>query len=78
MYDLLQIAAWHRWKSVNVAFDLEKLHREKSKKRYLILYGAITNHFGNGNSYKKDMHDNKNLWRTYYFLLPKPTCLLLL
>jgi len=46
--------AWHKWKNANVAFDLKKLYREKSKKRYFIDYGTITNHFGNGNSYKKD------------------------
>jgi hypothetical protein len=27
---------------------------EKSKKRSIIGYGAIINHFGNGNPYKKD------------------------
>jgi hypothetical protein len=37
-----------------MAFDFKKLHWEKSKKRYVIGYGAITNHFGNGEPYKKD------------------------
>ncbi len=37
-----------------MAFDLEELHNEKSKKRFVIGYAAITNHFGNGNPYKKD------------------------
>jgi hypothetical protein len=37
-----------------VAFDLEKLHPKKSIKRFVIGYGAITNHFSNGNHYKKD------------------------
>jgi hypothetical protein len=46
--------AWHRWKNVNVAFDLEKLHKEKFKKRFVIGYAAIIDHFGNGNFYKKD------------------------
>jgi hypothetical protein len=46
--------AWRRWKNVNVAFDLEKLHKEKFKNRFVICYGAITDHFGNGNPYKKD------------------------
>ncbi len=48
------LATWHRWKSANMAFDFKKLHWEKSKKRYVIGYGAITNHFGNGEPYKKD------------------------
>jgi len=42
------------WKSVNIAFDLEELHQEKSKKRSVIGHGAIIDHFGNGNPYKKD------------------------
>jgi hypothetical protein len=46
--------AWRRWKSANVAFDLEKLHPKKSKKRFVIGYGAITEHFGSANPYKKD------------------------
>jgi len=37
-----------------VAFDLEELHKEKSKKRFVIGYGAITYYFGNGNPYKKN------------------------
>jgi len=42
------------WKSANVTFDLEKLHWEKSKKRSIIGHGALIDHFGNGNPYKKD------------------------
>jgi hypothetical protein len=30
------------------------LHHEKFKKKSISSYGAITNHFGNGNPYKKD------------------------
>jgi hypothetical protein len=60
---------WCRWENVNVAFNLEKLHWEKSKKRFIIGYGAILNHFGNGNLYKKDVRNNKNLWKTYCYLL---------
>jgi len=52
------LATWHRWKSVNVAFDVKKLHWEKSIKRYFIVYRAITNHFGNGNSYKNYKKDD--------------------
>ncbi len=37
-----------------MAFDLEELHKEKCKKRFVIGYGAITYYFGNGNPYKKD------------------------
>jgi hypothetical protein len=37
-----------------VAFDLEELCPKKSKKRFIIGYGAILDHFGNGNLYKKD------------------------
>ncbi len=37
-----------------MAFDLEELHKEKSKNRFVIGYGAIIDHFGNGNPYKKD------------------------
>jgi hypothetical protein len=37
-----------------VAFNLKELHWEKSKNRFTIGYGAIINHFGNGNPYKKD------------------------
>jgi hypothetical protein len=46
--------AWCIWKNANVAFNLEEPHREKSKKRFIIDYGAITKHFGNANPYKKD------------------------
>ncbi len=45
---------WCRWENVNVTFNLEELHWEKSKKISIICYGAIINHFGNGNPYKKD------------------------
>jgi hypothetical protein len=45
---------WHRWKNVDVVFDLEELHKEKSKKRFVIGYGVITYYFGNSNPYKKD------------------------
>jgi len=48
------LATWCKWKNVNVAFDLEELHWEKSKKKFVIGYGAIINHFENGNPYKKD------------------------
>jgi hypothetical protein len=48
------LVAWRKWKSANVAFDLKELHWEKSKQRFVIGYGAITDHFGNGNPYKKD------------------------
>ncbi len=48
------LVAWCKWKNVNVAFDLEELHHEKSKKKFAIGYGAIINHFGNEDSYKKD------------------------
>jgi hypothetical protein len=46
--------AWHKWKNANVAFNLEELHRKKSKKRFAISYGAIIDYFGNANPYKKD------------------------
>jgi hypothetical protein len=46
--------AWCKSKSANVAFDIEKLHWKKSKKRFAISYGAITKHFGNANPYQKD------------------------
>jgi len=69
---------WCRWESANVAFNLEELHWEKSKKKSIIGYGAIINKFGNGNPYERMMHNNKNLWRTYCYLLSKCTCLLLL
>jgi len=46
--------AWHRWKSANVALDLKEPHLEKSKKRFIIGYGAIIKHFGSVNPYKKD------------------------
>jgi hypothetical protein len=45
---------WCRWKNANVLFDLEELHKEKSKNKFVIGYGAIIDHFGNGNPYKKD------------------------
>jgi hypothetical protein len=32
-----------------VAFDLEELHKEKSKKKFVIGYGAMIDHFKNGN-----------------------------
>jgi hypothetical protein len=70
------LAAWHKWKSVNVAFDLEELHFKKSKKIFVIDYGAITYHFGNGNPYKKD-RCTTTMWKTCCLLL-KPTCLFLL
>ncbi len=48
------LATWHKWKSANVAFDLEELHQKKPKKISILGYGAITYYFGNGNPYKKD------------------------
>jgi len=30
------------------------LHQDKFEKRHVIGYGAIIDHFGNGNHYKKD------------------------
>jgi hypothetical protein len=55
MYILIKHpVAWHRWKSANVAFDLKEPHREKSKKRFTIGYGAIIEHFGSVNPYKKE------------------------
>jgi hypothetical protein len=60
------LATWHKWKSANVAFDSKKLHQEKSKSRYFIGYGAITNHFGNGKSYKKDDARQHKFMEDYY------------
>ncbi len=69
---------WCRWENVNVTFNLEELHWEKSKKIPIISYGAIINHSGNGNPSRRMMHNNKSLWKTYFCLLPKLTCLFLL
>ncbi len=70
MYDFLQLVhgtisrnkhilgehltVWCRWKNANVAFDSQELHWDKSKKRSVIGYGAIIDHFGNGNPYEKN------------------------
>ncbi len=43
-----------KWKNVNLAFDSKELHQEKLKKRSIISYGVIIDHFGVGNLYKKD------------------------
>jgi hypothetical protein len=72
------LVAWCKWKNVNVAFDSENLHKESPNIFFVIGYGAIINHFVNGNPYKKYMHNNKKLWKTYYCLLLKLTCLILL
>jgi hypothetical protein len=60
------IVAWHKWKNANVAFDSKKLHQEKSKSRYFIGYGAITNHFGNGKFYHKDDARQHKFMEDYY------------
>jgi hypothetical protein len=39
---------------VLICFWFKELHWDKFEKRYVIGYGAIIDHFGNGNLYKKD------------------------
>jgi len=58
-------------------FDLKKLHQDKFEKRHVIGYGAIIDHFGNGNRYKKDDAQQQKFMRTCC-LLSKATCLFLL
>jgi hypothetical protein len=47
-------AGWHMLKSANVALDLKEPHQKKTKKRFVIGYGAIIKHFGSANPYMKD------------------------
>jgi hypothetical protein len=47
--------AWARWKSVNLNLVVKDDQcREKSKHRFVVGYGAITNHFGSTIPYKKE------------------------
>jgi len=71
------LVVWCKWKSANVAFDLE-LHWEKSKKRFVISYVAIIDHFGNGNPYKKYDAQQQKFMEVYYCWFPKFTCQFLL
>jgi hypothetical protein len=45
---------WCRWEDVNLIHVAEEQRQEKSKNRFGVGYGAITNHFGNVNLHKKD------------------------
>jgi hypothetical protein len=46
--------AWARWKSVNLNLVVENDQcQEKSKPKFVVGYGAITNHFGSTIPYKK-------------------------
>ncbi len=57
-----------------MVLDVKELNEEKAKKRSIISYEAIINHFVNVNPYKNlMMHNNKSSWRTCC-LLPNLTC----
>jgi hypothetical protein len=69
------LATWRKWKSVNGGFDSKDLHQEKSKKKSIIGYGAITNHFGNGNLYKKNDAQQQKFMEDVMLFVAKPTCI---
>ncbi len=62
---------WCRWKNVNMVFNLKELHWEKSKKRSIIGYGAIIDHFGNGYPYKKDDAQKQKFMEDLLLFAPK-------
>ncbi len=62
---------WCRWENVNVTFNLEELHWEKSKKIPIISYGAIINHSGNGNPYKKDDAQQQKFMENLFLFVAK-------
>jgi hypothetical protein len=48
--------AWARWKNVNLNVSTKDDQCQKnSKHRFIVGYGAITNHFGNTTPYKEDL-----------------------
>jgi hypothetical protein len=46
--------AWGRWTNVNLIFATKDQCQKKSKKRTIVRYWAIINHFGNTTPYWKD------------------------
>jgi hypothetical protein len=45
---------WCRWTNVNLTLATKYQHTKKSKKRTIVRYGAIINHFGSTTPYRKD------------------------
>jgi hypothetical protein len=61
-----------------VVLNLEETHQKKSKKIFVIGYGAIIEHFGNANPYKKnDAQQQKFTKDLSSCLWLKLTCLFL-
>ncbi len=72
------LATWHKWKNVNGGLDSKNLHQEKSKKIFIIGYGAITNHFGNGNLYKKNDAQKQKIMEDVMLFVAKTYMLIFL
>ncbi len=48
------LIVWCMWKITNLSFVMEEQQWEKSKKRFVVGYEAITYHFHLATLYKKD------------------------
>jgi hypothetical protein len=54
---------------------IQKTYTRKSPKINLFGYGAITNHFGNGNLYKKNDAQQQKIMENVMLFVAKPTCI---
>jgi hypothetical protein len=65
------LLAWGRWTSVNLILATKDQDQAKSKKRTIVGYGAITDHFGNTTHYKKDDAGHKQFMEDLLLFVAK-------
>jgi hypothetical protein len=71
--------AWARWKNVNLNLVVEDGQcREKSKHRFVVGYGAITDHFGSTTPYIKEDLGQKKFMEDLLLFVAKGYMLILL